>query len=138
MTAYYIDESILEHHGVKGMKWGVTRKSASEIVRRELRNKKFSSGRQLKKTERVAAKNQVSLKSAKAIRNNRREAGRKVAARILGGEIAAISVLALTGGSTGGRKLATAISAGTKIHAGKAIVDANRANSRLRAGFATS
>lgn len=60
MTAYYIDESVLEHHGVKGMKWGVTRmsrgigkflkaspKSAKELARRAERDKKFSTGKQL-------------------------------------------------------------------------------------------
>ena len=29
MTAYYIDESVLEHRGVKGMKWGVRRSNPS-------------------------------------------------------------------------------------------------------------
>ena len=149
MTAYYIDESVLEHRGVKGMKWGVTRmsrgigkflkaspKSAKELARRAERDKKFSTGKQLQKTERVAAKNNVSTKSAMAIRNNRREAGRKVVGRILAGEVAGLAVVALTGGSTGGRKLAAAIGAGTKLHAGKAIVDSHRANSRLRARVA--
>ena len=149
MTAYYIDESVLEHHGVKGMKWGVTRmsrgigkflkaspKSAKELARRAERDKKFSTGKQLQKTERVAAKNNVSTKSAMAIRNNRREAGRKVVGRILAGEVAGLAVVALTGGSTGWRKLAAAIGAGTKLHAGKAIVDSHRANSRLRARVA--
>ena len=33
MTAYYIDESILEHHGVKGMKWGVVKDDAKTVVK---------------------------------------------------------------------------------------------------------
>lgn len=149
MTNYYVDESVLQHYGVKGMKWGVKKAAINasqgfrnrmarndQMFREKTNSMLTSNAKQKAKTNKLAEKRGVSTASAQTIRRNRWVAGQKAVGSLLIGASLNIMAnqlrtnnLAVTAGMT---KAARIVGVAAVANAGFQIGSAHNKNKRIR------